>query len=160
MAAVVLMHIRQRQQNIRRNRIFRDPGNPLDYLDDAEIVRRYRLSRPMIIDICRMFEFNLQRPTRRSHAFPLSLQVMVAWRFFATRSFQLVNADVHNISISKVSRITRDVTVCLKRVCNHYIKMPTDRAQLHNMMESFYIINDFPNIVGAIDGRTLGSNLH
>ncbi|CAC5398924.1 HARBI1 [Mytilus coruscus] len=146
------MHLRRQQQNIRRNRIFRDPDNPLDYLDDTEIVRKYRLSRPMIIDICRMFEFDLQRPTRRSRAFPVSLQVMVALRFFATGSFQLVNADVHNISISSVSRISRDGTVCLKRVCNHNIKMPTDRAQLHNMMEGFYSIDDFPNIVGAIDG--------
>ncbi|VDI77033.1 Hypothetical predicted protein [Mytilus galloprovincialis] len=103
MAAVVFMHLRRQQQNIRRNRIFRDPYNPLDSFDYTEIVRKYRLSRPMIIDICRMFKFDLQKPTRRSRAFPASLQVMVASRFFATGSFRLVNANVHNISISSVS---------------------------------------------------------
>ena len=76
----------------------------------------------MIIDICRMIEFDLQRPTRRSRAFPVSFQVMVALRFLATGNFQLVNTDVHSISIS----ITQDVTVCLKRVCNQHSKMPTD----------------------------------
>lgn len=88
----------------------------------------------------------------RSHAFPVSLQVMVALRFFATGSFQLVNADVHNISRASVSHITRDVTACLNRVCNQFIKMPTDQAELHTIMQGFYDIANFPNIVGAIDG--------
>jgi len=88
----------------------------------------------------------------RSHAFPVSLQVMVALRFFATGSFQLVNADVHNITRASVSHITRDVTACLNRVCNQFIKMPTDQAELHTIMQGFYDIANFPNIVGAIDG--------
>ena len=46
----------------------------------------------------------------RSHAFPVSLQIMVALRFYATGSFQQVNADVHNISKGSVSNITKDVT--------------------------------------------------
>ncbi|CAC5367254.1 HARBI1 [Mytilus coruscus] len=33
--------------------------------------------------------------------------------------------------------------------------MPTVRAQLHNMMEGFYSIDDFPNIVGAKDGTLI-----
>ncbi|VDI71517.1 Hypothetical predicted protein [Mytilus galloprovincialis] len=49
-----------------------------------------------------MFEFDLQRPTRRSRAFPVSLQVMIALRFFATGSFQLVYTDVHNINVQGV----------------------------------------------------------
>ena len=77
---------------------------------------------------------------------------MVALRFFATGSFQLVNADVHNITRASVSHITRDVTACLNRVCNQFIKMPTDQAELHTIMQGFYDIANFPNIVGAIDG--------
>jgi hypothetical protein len=47
-----------------------------------------------------MFEIEIQRPTRRSRAFPVSIQIMVALRFFATGSFQVVNGDIHNISQS------------------------------------------------------------
>ena len=43
--AAVYVHMRRRANNIRRNRVFRDRDNPLDYLDDEEIIRKYRLSK-------------------------------------------------------------------------------------------------------------------
>jgi len=141
--------LRQRNQNIRRNRIFRDRDNPLDYLDDREIIRKYRLSRPMILDLCRRFENELKRPTNRSNAFSVSLQIMVALRFFATGSFQLVNADVHRISRSSVSHIIRDVTACLKNICQQHIRMPTDQESLTRMRQGFYRIANFPNVDGT-----------
>ena len=86
--AAVYLRLRGRAHNIRR-KVFRDRENPLDYLDDTDIIRKYRLSRPLITNLCRMFQRDLQRSTMRSHAFPVSLQVMIALRFFATGSFQL-----------------------------------------------------------------------
>ena len=147
--AAVYLRLRRRAGNIRRNRIFKDRDN---LLDDVEIIRKYRLSRPLIITLYRMFQHDLQRSTMRSHAFPVSLQVMVALRFYATRSFQLVNADVHRLSRSSVSNITRDVTHCLNRVSSQYIKMPTDQVELNTNMQGFHNNIDFPNDVGAIDG--------
>ena len=132
--------------------MFRDRDNPLDYLDDVDIIRKYRLSRPLIVELCRMFHDDLQRPTMRSKAYPVSFQVMVALRFYATGSFQLVNADVHRISKSGVSNIIRDMTQCLTRVCTQYITMPTAQADLNTVMQEFYNIANFPNVVGAIDG--------
>jgi hypothetical protein len=88
----------------------------------------------------------------RSHAFPVSLQIVVALRFYATGSFQQVNADVHNISKGSVSNITKDVTQCLNCICRQYIKMPTDKAELRKVMHGFHDIANFPNVVGAIDG--------
>ncbi|XP_071160779.1 putative nuclease HARBI1 [Mytilus edulis] len=139
--AAVYVHVRRRENNIRRNRVFRDRDNPLDYLDDDDIVRKYRLSRPMILELCGMFQNQLARPTKRSHAFPVSLQLMVALRFYATGSFQLANADVH-----------RNVTQCLKNVCNQYISMPTDPASQQALKQGFYDISNFPNVIGAVDG--------
>lgn len=95
------MHIAHRN----RERIFSDIDNPLDNLNDDAIVSKYRLSRPLIINLCNMFEDILKRPTARSPALPVSLQVMVAFRFYATGSFQAVIGDVHNISQVK-SRAT------------------------------------------------------
>ena len=71
--AAVYLRLRRRAGNVRRNRIFRDRDNPLHYLDDVEIICKYRLSRPLIITLCRMFQHDLQRLTMRSHAFPVSL---------------------------------------------------------------------------------------
>jgi hypothetical protein len=85
-----------------------------------------------------MFQNDLQRPTMRAHAFPVSLQIMVTLWFYATGSFQQVNADVHNISKGSVSNITKDVTQCRNSLCRQYIKMPTDRAELCNVMHGFH----------------------
>jgi hypothetical protein len=123
-----------------------DYDNPLDYLDDHDIIRKYRLSRPLILDLCRMFEIDLQRPTRRSRAFPVSIQIMVELRFF-----QAVNGDIHNISQSSVSKITKDVTQCLVSVCRQYVVMPTDPTELQGIMQGFYNIANFPNVIGAIN---------
>jgi hypothetical protein len=38
-------------QQLRRELVFRDRANPLDYLCDAEIVERYELPRHFIIDM-------------------------------------------------------------------------------------------------------------
>ena len=81
----------------------------------------------------------------RSRAFLVSLQIMMALRFYATGSFQLVNADVHNVSRSSVSRVIRDVTSCLISVCQQSIAMPTDPANLQNIMQGFHNIANFPN---------------
>ncbi|CAC5410775.1 HARBI1 [Mytilus coruscus] len=121
-------------------------------MDDEQKVCRYRLSRPLILDLCGMSENDLARPTARCRAFSVSFQIMVALRFYATGSFQMVNADVHNISRPSVYKITSDVTSCLKRLCKNYIKMPTDEAGLHNIMRGYYEKTNFPNVVGAIDG--------
>jgi hypothetical protein len=77
--------LRRRRQNIRRNRVFRDRDNPMDYTDDADIISKYMLSRPLILNLCQMFQNDLQRPTMRSHAFSVSLQIIVALRFYNGR---------------------------------------------------------------------------
>ncbi|CAC5405578.1 unnamed protein product [Mytilus coruscus] len=131
--AAVYMHIRQRAENVRRDRVYRERNNTLDYMDDEKIVCRYKLSRPLILELCRMFQNDPARPTARSRAFQVSFQIMVALRFYTIGSFQMVNADDHNISRPSVSKLTRDVTPCLKRICKNYITMPTDQAGLNSI---------------------------
>jgi hypothetical protein len=71
---------------------------------------------------------------------------MVALRFYATGSFQVVIAGVH-----KISRPNKDVTDCLERVSPEFIKMPTQQESAHIML-GFHDIAGFPNVIGAIDG--------
>ena len=85
--AAIYVFLRRRRQNIRRNRVFRDRDNPLDYTDDADIISKYRLSRPLILNLCQMFQNDLQRPTMRFHAFPVSLQIMVAFDSMQQEAF-------------------------------------------------------------------------
>ena len=48
--------------------------------------------------------------------------------------------------------ITQDVTQCLVQICRRYVKMPTDQGESQDIMQGFYRIANFPNVIGAIDG--------
>lgn len=117
-AALWFFHLRRRR---RQDRIFRDRDNPLGYETEEAIVSKYRLSRRIIIQLCQQFEYELKPLTLRSCALPVSLQIMVALRFFATGSFQAVVGDIHNISRQSVSYVLSDVVECLVRVVNTYL---------------------------------------
>jgi hypothetical protein len=127
------MMLRRRAQR-KRERIFRDFTNPLDYLDKDAILSKYRLSRPLIFSLCNIVSDRLQRPTTRSRALPVSLQVMIALRFYATGSFQAVIGDVHNISRSSVSRVIADMNECLLRISRDHIVMPFDQRSISKIM--------------------------
>ena len=57
-----------------------------------------------------LLQDDLTRGTLRSSALPVSLQVLVALRFYATGSFQQTVADTVAISKSTVCRCIKDVS--------------------------------------------------
>ncbi|XP_052818064.1 putative nuclease HARBI1 [Mya arenaria] len=67
--------------------------NPLDVMNDHKIIKKYRLDRDAILEICAQTQQHLVRPTSRSQLLPVSLQVLVALQYYATGSFQSVLAD-------------------------------------------------------------------
>jgi len=89
--------------------LFRNRTQPLDSLDDDQLVSRYRLSRHCIIDLCDLLAADLERSTTRSNALSVSTQVLVALCYFATGSFQRVARDLHDVSLSSVSRCVTGV---------------------------------------------------
>ena len=62
--ALMLLAQREHGRALRRERLFRDRGNPLDTLDDGEIRGRYRFSREGIFRIVEDLRGNLERQTR------------------------------------------------------------------------------------------------
>jgi hypothetical protein len=88
----------------------------------------------------------------RSRAFPVSQQIMVALRFYASGSFQAVVGDVHNISRPSVCKIVRDVTQCFIDVANTYITMPISSNEMAKTINEFSSIANMQNTIGCIDG--------
>ena len=87
--AVALYVLNQQERRHRVDRVMRDRSNPLDFMRDDELIARYRLDRPAILDFNRCHDFNryLERPTRRSQSLPVSLQILIALRYYATGTF-------------------------------------------------------------------------
>ena len=81
----------------RRRRQFKQRSNPLAY-DDIDIIKKYRLSRQLIIELTESLYEDLSPQTQRNHAISASLQVFSALRFFATGAFQELLGDSHGLS--------------------------------------------------------------
>ncbi|XP_063063602.1 putative nuclease HARBI1 [Engraulis encrasicolus] len=95
---------------------------------------------------------DLQRPTKRSSPLPVALQVMLALRFFASGTFQMVLGGTLGVSQSSVCRVVRDVATALCGRAGMFIKFPTTAAQCITIKQQFSDIAGFPNVLGAVDG--------
>ena len=91
------------ENSIQLQRVFRDRLNPLDAYPDAEFIARYRITRPMFMELLDRLETFIVRPTGRSHAIPMTTQLAVTLEFLATGTFQTVVASSHGISQCSVS---------------------------------------------------------
>ena len=102
----VYYHFRRRRgQYLHCEQEFRDIDNPIDYLDDDDIIAKYRLSRFVIFDLFRRFDGDLKRPTLRSRSLSVSFQLLTALRFNATGSFQVVTAEFREGSTMSLFRM-------------------------------------------------------
>lgn len=113
MAAALLAIEEENRRAFRRERVFRDRENPLDVYNDEGLIKRFRMPRPLLLEVIDLIEDDISHPTRRSHALPSALQVLTALRFYATGSLQLVNADTVRISQPTVSTVITRVSRAL-----------------------------------------------
>lgn len=147
--ALRLVHEVQRRQ-VRRERVFRDRTNPLDSLNDDQLLERYRFRRNDIFWLVDTFGAELEHQNERKGLVPSYMQVMVALRVFATGCFQLDVGDTFGISKPTVCRIVRNVATVISGAMTDYVKFETgveaERTQL-----AFYKMAGFPKVVGCID---------
>ncbi|KAK3715217.1 hypothetical protein QZH41_018323 [Actinostola sp. cb2023] len=142
----------QNRRAIRRERVFRDRTNVLDTLNNFSIIERYRLSREMIFRLIDEVKDKLEPPTKRSHAVPTQLQVLVALRYYAKGGFLSEVGDIHGVSRSSASRAIHRVTNALYEVHKDELIYP---ANVDDIKSGFYGIAGMPNVVGCIDGTLI-----
>lgn len=141
-------------RHLRRERVFRDRLNPLDYLDDDQVIYKYRLNRRAIVFLCQLLEDSLTPVTERSHALPTHTKVLASLHLLASGSFQRVSAESQDICISQAS-----MSVVLKAFCNslcqhknRFIKFPVSEADKNRQQLLFFEKYRLPSVVGLIDG--------
>ena len=137
--------------------IFRPLRDPLDYLDDTTLTRRYRLDRQSILWLVELLRPDIERPTGRSRAIPVHLQVLMWLDYLASNSLQSVIAQQHNVVQATVSRCLDCVTNAFLPHVGEFVKFPMTVDERRAAAVGFH---DFPRdgsprlsgIVGAIDG--------
>ena len=135
----------------RRRRQFKQRSNPLAY-DDIDIIKKYRLSRQLIIELTESLYEDLSPQTQRNHAISASLQVFSALRFFATGAFQELLGDSHGLSKASLSRIIKKVSDGIVRHYKHIIKFPSTEDEGRRAKCDSYGIANFPGVLGCVDG--------
>ena len=90
--------IEREDRNFRRQRIFRDCTNPLDYLREEDIIQKYRLNRVAIFYLIDPLKDYLDPPTRRSHAIPVHVQVLTALNYLSTNKSPNDNCSCKTIT--------------------------------------------------------------
>ena len=138
----------QNKRALRRQRIFRDRNNPLDYLPEEDSIQKYRLTRKLILQVCVMVRDDIDRPTNRSSPLSVSLQVMVALRFYATGTFQSVVGDIHMISKASVSRTRGNCPQMSRVYFDAYFWTRLDSC----IRAQFRQLSVLLNVFGGVDG--------
>ena len=144
-AMTLLLHLqnrqRQRQQQFTR-RLFRSRTNSLDFLSDQQIIRKYCFDREGIYILCDKLRDDLEKSTKRSRSLPVSLQIVIALRYYASGSYMNVIGDAHGVSKMSVSRCSNIVSKCIA-------------GGRQQAMHDFYDIKEFPLVLGTVGGTLI-----
>ncbi|KAK9980706.1 hypothetical protein ABG768_000296, partial [Culter alburnus] len=132
-------------------RVFNDRNNPLETMNDIQLLREYRFDRQSILRLTATLEHDIEHQTRQSYEVPALLQVLIALRFFACGTFQSVIADVFKVHKSTVCRTVHRVALDLCRQIDKYVKFPS-KDEEDAIAERFFAVAGFPRICGVIDG--------
>ena len=156
----LLLHLQNRQRQRQRQqqftkRLFRDRANPLDFLSDQQIIRNYHLHREGIYILCDELLEDLEKSTKRSRSLPVSLQIMIALRYYSSGSYMNVIGDAHGVSKMSVSRCFKIVSKCIANNIKNYIKFPMSAGERQQVTYDFYDIKELPLILGAVDGTLI-----
>jgi hypothetical protein len=78
-------------------------------------------------------------------------QLLIALRFFATGTFQLVVGDTFAIDNATVCRTLHCVTAAIAGLRNQYVKFPSSLQERRDIMQAFFNNSNMPGVIGAID---------
>ncbi|XP_050734738.1 putative nuclease HARBI1 [Eriocheir sinensis] len=136
------------------------PGNNylrkdvLNELNDAELIKRYRLDREGILFVTNLVRAALKSDTNRSNPLTPELKVLITLRYLATGKMQQCSSDDLGPSQSSISRAISKTIDALAdvNVLKRFITFPVTQDSADRKKAEFFAIANFPNIVGAIDG--------
>jgi hypothetical protein len=138
------------RNGLRDERVYRDNSDPLHF-SDIKLIQKYRLPRFLLLEIIQECSPSLERPTDRSHALSVSLQVLICLRYFASGGFYQLVGDSLSISKASVCRIVHTTAECISNVYRNNIQFPSTRTQLMDTCDSFANFAGMPRTIGAID---------
>ncbi|KAM7297958.1 putative nuclease HARBI1 [Ixodes scapularis] len=134
-----------------RPRQVRPRDDPFYRYDDVDFITRFRLSKDATIRLLSRIEHAIAFDGLRNCPLSPINQLLVALRFYATGTFQVVLGDLWGVHKSTVCRVVKRVTHAIAALARDFISFPTTEAERRTVSEGFYSMQGFPGVVGAID---------
>ncbi|KAK7488592.1 hypothetical protein BaRGS_00020209 [Batillaria attramentaria] len=110
-------------RGLHHERIFRDRTNPFNTYN-VDLYKRFRFRRDDIVYLCDIIGDDIDHPVPRKGFLPPLVQAMVALRYYASGSFQVVIGDTFGIDRSTVSRIIDRVSRAFDSRLNEFVRFP------------------------------------
>ena len=79
--ATLLLLRRKNKRDLWRERVFRDRTNPLETLDNVDLISRYRFPGRVIRELIDEVDPLVRRPTYKTHAIPTHIKVVNVYSF-------------------------------------------------------------------------------
>ncbi|KAM7307584.1 putative nuclease HARBI1 [Ixodes scapularis] len=134
-----------------RPRQVRPRDDPFYRYDDVDFITRFRLSKDATVRLLSRIEHVIALDGLRNCPVSPINELLVALRFYATGTFQVVLGDLWGEHKSTVCRVVKRVTQAIAALARDFISFPTTEAERRTVSEGFYSMQGFPGVVGAID---------
>jgi len=143
-----LMELEERLQRRRRFghipiRKLRDRSNPMEVLDEMEFRVRFHMSKETTVFVYELVKKGLERPFKRGTQINPMLQLLIAFRYYATGTFQLVVGDLYNVTQPTVCRIVKRISLLIAQHSRSFIKLP-NFIEAVDVRRKFYEMAGFP----------------
>lgn len=146
----ILLAVDLVQQDLRRQRIFRDRLEPLQQFSEVEIKRLFRFEPRSLVALVELVETDLERATQRNKSLTPMLQLCLTLSYLGTGSFQQNLSALGGIDQSTMSRcywkVVRAINVQLDNI--HFPEPGVERTRVST---GFRQICQLPDVIGAID---------
>jgi hypothetical protein len=121
----------------------KDRENPYEYYNSVQFKTRFHMYKETAMFITDLIKTDICFHVKRGSQIPPHLQFLIAQRFFATGSFQIVLGDLGLVNQSTVSLIIKRVAIAIAKKRNTFLQFP--RIQdIELFKQEFYNIGQFP----------------
>lgn len=122
----------------------------MELYDDAQFLSRYRFTKATVRELLLMLPLTENADKRGQPLTPM-LQLLVALRFYAHGTFQVVTGDLIKVSQPTVCRTVNKVTGLIARHLFRELVHFPKAEEYAQVMHAFYLIGRFPGVTGCID---------
>lgn len=131
-------------------RMIKDRANPFEYLSCSDFVAQFGISKESCIKLIDLFNEELSFDSKRCHAIPPHLRILVTLGFYTTGFFQTTVGDPMQMKKSTVCKIIHQVSKVIAKRRNEFIKFPTGVQERESERTAFNSERLFPGVIGLI----------